>query len=247
MDKRLLAQLAFLNEIVAVEDTQCAWQLLTRCALPQANYLLRTLPPSLAKSYAGKRDEAVWRACVRVRIMRAEGLPAEKLTFGQRIAQLPARQGGLGLTSAARMSQPAFWASWADSLEMMQIRNPRLTGEIVQLLGADRCEIGCLQELRTCKLALDSACPELPSWNALAAGARPPPPADPDDYEIGGQTHKDTSAARLVPLDSGNAAVSGWARQLHCSAMPAYVSGFYFFIGAISYYYPTTAAMAASA
>ena len=45
-EEHLDEEKALLAAIAKISDTQCAWQLLTRCSVPRGNYWLRTLPPS---------------------------------------------------------------------------------------------------------------------------------------------------------------------------------------------------------
>ena len=89
-----------LEGVVRMPDLQCAWQMLTKCCSPRANYLLRTLPPSESASYAVRHDERLWRAAVQ--LLRAEDLNRAARDTGRLIANLPMRMGGLGLRSAKR-------------------------------------------------------------------------------------------------------------------------------------------------
>ena len=132
--ERLDEEQRFLTRLAKLPDPQCAWQLLSRCAVPRGNYWLRTLPPSASQDYAHARDDALWAAALHV--FRAEGLPDELLASGRRIAQLPSRLGGLGLRCSARTAPAAYWASWADALHMIKTRNPRIAQEILGALEA---------------------------------------------------------------------------------------------------------------
>ena len=58
---RLLEEARLLQELPLLPDLQCAWLLLSMCASPRADHLLRTLPPDLSASYARGHDDAVWR------------------------------------------------------------------------------------------------------------------------------------------------------------------------------------------
>eukprot|EP00973_Karenia_brevis_P049984 6939815-Karenia_brevis.AAC.1 len=69
---------------------------------------------------------------------------------------LPLRLGGLGLRSADRLSQPAFWASWADALPMIAARLPELADKVVESLQDYDFERGsCLAELDGATRQLD--------------------------------------------------------------------------------------------
>ncbi len=173
--ERLEEEKAFLAELVQLRDPQCAWQLLSRCAVPRGNYWLRTLPPSLSSDYAASRDELLWEAAVT--ILGASGLPQEVLQRGREIAELPARLGGLGIRSCTRTREAAYWASWADALEMIHKRNPELAGRFLATLEASNASNdGCLHELKLAAQRLDEEWfDNRPAWRALAEGVRPPP------------------------------------------------------------------------
>ncbi len=173
--ERLEEEKRFLAEIEELTDPQCAWQLLTRCAVPRGNYWIRTLPPSLSRSYALERDDALWRTCIS--ILRAQDLPEHHFASGRRIAQLPARMGGLGIRSTLRSAPAAYWASWADAIEMIQARNPSQAANILERLTAGTSEgDGCLHEAAQSADALrHDGFDNLPSWQALSDGLRPPP------------------------------------------------------------------------
>ena len=50
------------------------------------------------------------------------------------VASLPLSLGGLGLRSASLLSRAAYWASWADSLQMVQQRHPAVSHQILRSL-----------------------------------------------------------------------------------------------------------------
>ena len=75
------------------------------------------------------------------------GLTRNDLRFeAQRIATLPMRLGGLGLRSASRMCHSAYWASWADSLQMISQRLPVVATQVLAHLMIDQRVAGCLGE-----------------------------------------------------------------------------------------------------
>ena len=49
---RLVEERVLLSKLAKLEDPQCEWQPLSRCAAPRGNYWLRTLPPSASQQYA---------------------------------------------------------------------------------------------------------------------------------------------------------------------------------------------------
>ena len=57
---RLDAEHGLLAELLQLPDLQSAWLLLTYCAAPRAQHLLRTLPPSMSTTYARAHDDAIW-------------------------------------------------------------------------------------------------------------------------------------------------------------------------------------------
>eukprot|EP00973_Karenia_brevis_P000905 124539-Karenia_brevis.AAC.1 len=90
------------------------------CANTRANFYLRTLQPSLTEEFADGHDRAIWE-CLCALLDREIG----QCTADEQaklIAQLPMRLGGLGLRSATRHRQAAFWASWTDILDMIRQR-----------------------------------------------------------------------------------------------------------------------------
>ncbi len=119
--ERLRQEKKLLDKLRAPLTNQTAWLLLSFCAAPRANHILRTLPPSLARIYGEAHDEAVRSTLGE--IMGLSNHLIDDPQFRQR-AQLPLRLGGLGLKSSTRTAPCAYWASWADSLTVMRERNP---------------------------------------------------------------------------------------------------------------------------
>ena len=173
-------------------DPQCAWQLFAKCAVPRGDYWRRTLPPSLSAGYAEARDNALWETAVK--IMGGADLHDDVVNMGRRIAELPARLGGLGIRSSSRTRIASYWASWADAMEMIRQRNPRIAKQILDTLEADtaNCD-GCLHELKLAAAHLAQAgFDSMPSWLELSEGQRPPrtPPGQgADERAPGWQFH----------------------------------------------------------
>ena len=111
----------FLDRIPEIEDLQAAWLLLSFCAASRANFYLRTLSPDHSRSFAVSHDANIWNCLSRMLIIGPDDAVQSN---SQAISQLPLRLGGLGLRCATRTAIPAFWASWADSLHMIQQRHP---------------------------------------------------------------------------------------------------------------------------
>ena len=125
-----------------VPDMQCAWQILVQCAGPWCHHFVRTVPPGESRAYAGGHDTGMMETLSR------GGLTGdEQKHVAQRIATLPMRLGGLGLRSASRMSHAAYWASWADSLQMIAQRLPTVAadqegGRLFGRAGGGNAQVG---------------------------------------------------------------------------------------------------------
>ena len=118
-----------LERIPLVPDLQAAWLLLLFCANTRANYLLRVMPPSQVEGFAASHDLGL-QQCL-ARLLGTER-PAEFTGRQWCRAQQPLRLGGLGLRSAVSLRQAAYWASWADTLPMIQERHPVLAQRLLQ-------------------------------------------------------------------------------------------------------------------
>ena len=110
LTQKLAEHNVFLQRIPLVADVQSAWSLLLHCAGERANDLLRVVRPELVGKFALGHSEGLWE-CLK-RIMKLEGDVSDTV---KDITSLPLALGGLGLRSAIRTSESAFWASWADS------------------------------------------------------------------------------------------------------------------------------------
>ena len=91
-------------------------------------------------------------------------------------ASLPLCFGGLGLRSAERTLPAAHWASWADSLAMINARHPA----VVRALETN-VEVPFVREVQRCVDTLVEADFAVPSWEELADGVRPPPSHDEEE------------------------------------------------------------------
>ena len=108
-----------------------------------------------------------------------------------RQARLPPRFGGLGLRDAVRTSTAAYFASFADILPSLQSRYPQILAHIRNYLQASpdtRSQtVTNLDELESCRNRLLTYL-DLPDWDALIQGARPPV-AEPDEIDPGQWQH----------------------------------------------------------
>eukprot|EP00973_Karenia_brevis_P037020 5103385-Karenia_brevis.AAC.1 len=101
------------------------------------------------------------------------------------IATIPYRMGGLGLRSAQRMAPAAYWASWADGLEMIKLRCPDTADRIVRSLDEGWLPEGtALRELQDSREHIQrEGGMTCPSWAELAGGARPQQTVDAEPGE----------------------------------------------------------------
>jgi len=167
-----------LEAIPGVEDLQAAWLLLRYCAAPRANYLLRVLPPALTVDYAAGHDAAV-AACLATLLGSADcPLPEGPM----RAAQLPTRFGGLGLRSAAADRHAAHWASWCDTLPVLQARAPAAAARMLRALqGPVVNHTPSIAAAQQSAAYLRSQGYAAPQWDAVPAA----PPAVPRNDEAG--------------------------------------------------------------
>ena len=105
--------------------------------------------------------------------------------------------GGLGLRSATRTSQPAFWASWADCLAMIRTIHPDVAALILlKMQGPDTPPtLAAAASAARCLLGVEGF--EPPSWEALANGERPPM-REPDAFEPADKRHGWQQAASRI-------------------------------------------------
>ena len=65
----------------------------------------------------------------------------------RKLATLPLRLGGMGLTSATRIMGSVQWSSWADCLPMIHARHPEVATTLLQQLNGQPVT-PCLREVR---------------------------------------------------------------------------------------------------
>ena len=92
------------------------------------------------------------------------------------VASLPLSLGGLGLLSAQRVRFAANWASWSDSLAMIQRRHPDIAATIMLHNPGSHVEgaVAARQDLVDAGFAA-------PTWEELAGWLRPNATFDDDD------------------------------------------------------------------
>ena len=102
--------------------------------------------------------------------------------------------GGLGLRSATRTREPAFWASWADALHMIHQRHPTIAVEVMDGL----VHVGGSPSLTEARNAANNL-------RGCARGCEPPsPPHQLDEHEPRGVRGWQHEAASRVEVDHKN-------------------------------------------
>ena len=136
MNDRIEDESRLWETIPSIPDLQCAWQLLVQSANRRANHSLRTMPPSCTAEHARAHDQGMWQT-VETLLDQTPGIDAER-ALARELATLPMRMGGLGLRSATRCAESAFWASWADALPMISERTPPVVDMMVHAMVGDQ-------------------------------------------------------------------------------------------------------------
>ena len=176
--ERLPKEERLLEQIQRMKDPQCAWAMLSQSAVPRATHTLRTVPPTLAMPYARAHDQALWSCfCTILAATETEGDD-----LARQVATLPGAQGGLGLRSAERTAESAYWASWVDALPVLHSKAPDLAAAAVaDLTCSAGATAACLQEaeLARGRLVAEGG-QQIPTWGEAVAGAKPPQPEEED-------------------------------------------------------------------
>ena len=92
----------------------------------------------------------------------------------QRFGNFADEDGRLGLRSATRCAQSAFWASWADALPMIRERTPQVAEMVEQAMVGGQPQ-GCLGEQEASTRLDREGFWWRPAWPELLHGKRPPP------------------------------------------------------------------------
>ena len=171
-----------LDRIPGVPDVQAAWLLLLHCAQARANYMLRMIPPEEVREFARRHDAELFQ-CVATSSSKTCRIVGDEV---RETAGLPLILGGLGLRSAERVRVPAYWASWADCLQMIRERHPSVAMECVHQLEGQPTAPALVAAVECARAVTGAAGFTPPSWRALARRARPPL-RDVLDFEPGGQ------------------------------------------------------------
>ena len=158
-------QQTLLCRIPLVQDVQAAWLLLVHCAITWPEWWSQGLPnPPVGGTMLGCGSVCL---CTILQISPDQG---EDVVGA---ASMPLVLGGLGLPPPCRVSQPAYWASWADALHVIHNRHPEVAAQLVTAVDdepshdfcAPRRELGGMWRV---------------SWGSnLPVGRRPPRERDP--------------------------------------------------------------------
>ena len=141
---------------------------------------MRTVSPELREAFATGHDDSV-RACLGS-LLNVD--VAHVPNFGQMMTNLPLHMGGLGLRSAVRLYPAAHWASWADTVAMVQERHPEVATILVENLTHHTAATS-VSSVQQCQRRLAGAGFELPTWDRLVEGQRPSA-SDDDEASWGG-------------------------------------------------------------
>ena len=85
---------------------------------------------------------------------------------------------GLGLRNAARTQLAAYWASWADTLPMIQTRHPAVADLVLRHLEGESASPSLRAGSRAATQLEGVQGFEVPQWRDVAAGWRPPDRAE---------------------------------------------------------------------
>ena len=191
--QRLEKEQVLLDWLPKMSDLQCAWLLLALCATPRANHIVRALPPTQARDYAAEHDSRIWET---LKNLLGHTPSRGRARRARDLATLPGRLGGLGLRSAERTSPAAYWASWADALDVIRQRRPNeAAAYLAELERVGGSQAPCLRAVQEAAALLDhegfalAGVGARPSWRELFEGARPPTREDRGDTEPGEWIH----------------------------------------------------------
>ena len=141
--------------------------------------MLRILPPPATRAFSAAHDRSIL-SCLAI-LLRVESTGeflANELVRGR--AQLSLRHGGFGLRSAAQHAPAAYFASWADALQAISLRDPELAATAARRLQRPHEAVPSLAALQAAAHTLAGAGFQAPRWDQLAHTPCPLP-EQPDD------------------------------------------------------------------
>ncbi|CAJ1424313.1 unnamed protein product, partial [Effrenium voratum] len=135
--------------------------------------LLGSVSPgqSNCDGYARDHDTAIWRTLQQ--LLGSPGDDEAERDQARQLAFLPARLGGLGLSSACRLRPAACWAAWADALPVLHQRRPDVAARCVrEQLFEEEAAGPALREAAAAARSLEAAGWEArPAWPRLICRA----------------------------------------------------------------------------
>ena len=150
LEKKAAEHSVLLQRIPLVENLQAAWLLLSFCVSPE-----------LGEACPGHDDSV--RACLGS-LLNVD--VAHVPSFAQMMTNLPLHMGGLGFRSAVRLHPAAHWASWADTVAVVQERHPEVATILVEHLTHHtvRRQSAASNSASAGWLVLVSSCPHGIDW-----------------------------------------------------------------------------------
>ena len=106
--------------------------------------------PNVAEDFAHAHNAGLWQ-CLKD-ILGVSPDQCDRLS--RDASSLPLSVGGLGLRNAVRTGVPAFWASWADPLQMVHERHPVIGLKQRALDGVLSAEVHAFQTMKQWKWSL---------------------------------------------------------------------------------------------
>ena len=132
--RALAKKLAGIDLLVKHGRHYTALLLLSCCAAPTVNNLLRAQPPRVTLPAAREADTLLRGAFLSALDIAISEVPAG--SFRERLIHLRTKSGGLGIQSAADTAGRAFLASWAACGAVIAKRSPHLAADIAAIFPA---------------------------------------------------------------------------------------------------------------
>ena len=132
--RALAKKLVGIDNLVKHGKHYTALLLLTMCAAPTVNNLLRAQPPRVTLPASREADELLRSAFLRTLDIAISEVPAG--SFRERLVHLRVKSGGLGIQSAVDTAGRAFFASWAACGAAIASRCPHLAADIAAIFPA---------------------------------------------------------------------------------------------------------------
>ena len=203
LERQIEEERRLLDAIPSLQDTQCEWLVLSMCAAPRANHLLRTCSGPPMAAYAAMHDALLVGAMSSLLLFSLENLRHQQ-QHTQGLIQAPRRYGGIGLRSASRSWSSAFFAGWAAALPVWRARFPEVAARAIDFLdgqGSHPCPSVVAAQTATRDLLEHGWTP--PTWAALASGTSPAmTSADPElesgEFAYGWQFYASDAVERFI-------------------------------------------------